>query len=87
MLWLGKLSAALIGGSAASIATAVALVRHYPDLDALNRLYAGLFGGVFLAGALWFACLLAHNGAQAWRRVLWPLGLALLALACGPILA
>lgn len=83
MRWFGKLSAALIGGAFASIATAVALIRHYPDPDGLNRLYAGVFMATLLWGTLWFACLLASGTAQAWRRVLLPLALAVLALAVG----
>ncbi len=83
MLWLGKLSAAVLGAAASSITTAIALARHYPANDALNRLYASVFLGILLWGGLWFACLLAKNGAQAWRRALLPLGLSLLVLAYG----
>lgn len=78
--WAGRISAGVLGSVLSAVAIAVAVIRWYPDSRGLSRLYAGIFLGVSAWIAMIFWCLLAANGASAWRRALMVMGGAGVAL-------
>lgn len=79
--WGGRISAGVVGSAVSALVFAVAVIRWYPDARGLNRLYAGIFLGVAAWIVTIFWCLLAVNGASAWRRALAIAGCAVAALA------
>lgn len=79
--WAGRISAGVLGSALSAVVFAIAVIRWYPDARGLNRLYAGVFLGTAAWIAMIFWCLLADNGASAWRRVLAVAGCAGMALA------
>ncbi len=65
-----RLALALLAGPVLGGALAVALARHYPDADGLNRLYRGVFIGTAFQIVWMAACLLARRPRpQPWKRL------------------
>lgn len=79
--WAGRIGAGVLGSALSAVAIAVTVIRWYPDARGLNRLYAGIFLGVAVWVVMIFWCLMAANGASAWRRALTVSGCAGAALA------
>ena len=79
--WAARIGAGVLGSALSAVVFTIAVIRLYPDARGLNRLYAGVFLGVAAWIAMIFWCLLATNGASAWRRALTVAGCAGAALA------
>jgi len=79
--WTLQVLLAVVGATTGAVEVAVLLARHYPVMDGLNRLYAGLFLGLASGTAVLCWALFAPDWRHAGRRAcLWllPLTAALL---------